>query len=101
MIHDINQNAASRQYAAAYAAHYLRRDLPFAVQLYRRLVAKHPNSPEADFCHMQIQNVINAVVPKQELQDAQIALVLTHFEHDAVVDDNRTSATLCDMQSPT
>lgn len=70
-----------RQYLAAYSAHYSRRDLPEAFQLYRRIMASHPDSQEAGYSRMQVQNIINAVVPKQELLDAEIELAIAHFEH--------------------
>ena len=84
---------ASREYAAAYAAHYTGRDLPLALQLYRKLVASHSSAQEAAYSRMQIQNIINAVVPTQELLDAQIELVLGHFEHDGPIDAARIPAT--------
>ena len=43
------QTEASRQYAAAYAAHYTERDLPGALQLYVNVIASHPDEQEADF----------------------------------------------------
>ena len=80
---------ASQAYAAAYNAHYTAHDLPLALQLYRKLLASHPDAPEADYSRMQVQNIVNAVVPKQELFDSQIDLVLTHFEHDPPLDVGR------------
>lgn len=71
-----------RQYAAAYAAHYTGRDLPMALRLYMSVVASHPSAREADYSRMQVQNIVNAVVPQQEILDAQIELVLAHFEHE-------------------
>jgi hypothetical protein len=76
---------ASRQYAAAYAAHYTGRDLPLALQLYQKLMALHPSAREAGYARMQVQNIVNAVVPKQELLEAEIKLVLAHFEHDGLL----------------
>lgn len=73
--------SASRHYAVAYATHYTKGDLPLALQLYRKLIASYPSDQEADYCRMQIQNIINAVVPKQKLLDAQLELVLAHFKH--------------------
>lgn len=81
---------ASRQYAAAYAAHYTGCDLPLAFQLYKALMASHPSTQEAEYARMQVQNLINTVVPKQELLDAQIERLLVHFENDARRDAGRT-----------
>ena len=65
---------AGRQYAAAYAAHYTGHDLPVALQLYMKVLASHPGAKEADYSRTQVQNIVNTVVPKQELLDAQIGL---------------------------
>jgi len=80
---------AGRQYAAAYAAHYTGRDLPVALQLYRKVMSSHPGAQEADYSRMQVQNIVNAVVPKQELLDAQVELALAHFEHGGPTDAGR------------
>lgn len=80
---------AKRQYAAAYAAHYTERDLPLALQLYSKLIASHSSDPEANYSRMQVQNIINAVVPKQELLDAQMELALAHFEKETPLDAER------------
>jgi hypothetical protein len=76
---------ASQQYAAAYAAHYTARDLPLALQRYKQLMASHPSTREAAYARMQVQNIVNAVIPKQALLDAQIELLLVHFEHDGLL----------------
>ena len=73
---------AGREYATAYDAHYTGHDLPLALQLYKKLLAAHPNAQEAGYSRMQVQNIVNAVVPKQELLDVQMELVLAHVEHD-------------------
>ena len=80
---------ASRQYAAAYAAHYTGRDLPLALQLYKQLLSSYPITQEAGYARVQIQNIVNAVVPKQVLLDAQIELVHIHFEHDGQLNGGR------------
>lgn len=72
---------AAREYAAAYAAHYSSRDLRMALQLYKKLIASHASAREAGFSRVQIQNIVNAVVPKYELLDAQAELVLARLEH--------------------
>lgn len=71
---------ANRQYAAAYAAHYTEHDLPAAMQLYKQVMTSHPSHPEAEYSRVQIQNIVNAVVPKQELLDAQMQLAVKHFD---------------------
>ena len=86
MRHETEPTAASRQYAVAYAAHYTGRDLPLALQLYKNLMVSHPSAQETNYARMQIQNIVNAVVPKQELLDAQMELVLVHFKHDVLLD---------------
>ena len=84
---------AGREHAAAYAAHYTRHDLPLALQLYKKLLASHPNAQKADYSRMQVQNIVNAVVPKQELLDAQMELVVAHFERDGLLDAGRIPVT--------
>ena len=83
---------AGRQYAEAYAAHYTQRDLPVALQLYRRVMTSHAGAQEAGFSRMQIQNIINAVVPTQELLDAQIELAIAHLESEGPPEAGRKPA---------
>jgi hypothetical protein len=64
-----------------------------ALQLYRTLIASHPNAQEAGYARMQVQNIVNAVVPKQELLEAQIECALVHFEHDGFLDAGRLPGT--------
>ena len=71
-----------RQYVAAYTAHYTARDLPLALRLYQKLMVSYPNTQEADYARMQVPNIANAVVPQQQVLDAQIELVLGHIQHD-------------------
>jgi hypothetical protein len=75
---------AARQYAAAYAAHYTERDLPGALRLYVNVIASHPDEQEANFSRAQVQNIVNAVVPKQELFDAQVNLAAAYFAHEGL-----------------
>ncbi|MFO8073881.1 MAG: hypothetical protein R6V85_18625 [Polyangia bacterium] len=69
---------ASRQYAAAHEAHYKTKDLGQALGLYRVVLDAHPETEEAKYSQSQIQNIVSAVVPKQELFDAQVELALVH-----------------------
>ena len=71
---------AACEYAAAYAAQYSQRDLAVALQLYERLIASHSSAREAGYSRTQIQNIANAVVPEQDLLDAQIELAFAHLE---------------------
>ena len=93
MKHETELTEAGRQYAAAYAAHYKGCDLPAALQLYTKVMASHPGAQEADYSRMQIQNIVNTVVPKQELQDAQVELALAHLEHESPPDARRIPVT--------
>lgn len=77
---------AGRQYAAAHTAHYVARDLPLALQLYKAVLASHPSTEEADYSRTQLQNLVNAVIPKQELLEAQMALAAAHFARIALCD---------------
>ena len=73
---------AGREYAAAYAVHYTERDLPGALRLYVNVIVSHPHEQEADFSRSQVQNIVNAVVPKQELFDAQVNLAVAQLAHE-------------------
>jgi hypothetical protein len=80
---------AGRQYATAYAAQYSERDLPAAFQLHMKVMASYPGAPEAEYSRIQVQNIVNTVVPKQELLDAEIKLALAHLEHEGPPDAER------------
>jgi hypothetical protein len=81
MSKDIVFTKAGQQYAAACATHYKTKDLREALKLYKDVMAAHPKTKEAEYSRSQIQNIVNAVVPKEELLDAQVDLVLTQLEH--------------------
>mgnify|MGYP000113779290 CR=1 FL=1 len=89
MRNDTRLTEAGRQYADAYAAHYTGRDLPVALQLYRKVMASHPDAREASYSRTQVQNIVNTVVPKQELLDAQIELAVAQLEHEGPPDAGR------------
>lgn len=78
MANDARQTDAGKQYAAAHTVHYATKDLHKAIELYREIIAEHPNSPEAGYSHAQIQNIAKSVVPKQELLDVQADLALAN-----------------------
>ncbi len=73
-MNNIDVTDASREYAAAYAAQYTARDLLLALRLYRQLLRSHPGTRESDYSRMQVQNIVRAVVPGQELLEAELDL---------------------------
>jgi len=79
----MNQNTdharADQQYAAAYEMHYKTKNLNEALGLYARVVASHPKTREAEYSHMQIANIVRRVVPRQDLEDAQVSLAHAHL----------------------
>jgi len=68
-----------KQYAEAHWRHYREKDLRGAFALYKAIIAAHPDSPEAGYSRSQVQHIIHAVVPKQELLDGQMALLSACF----------------------
>jgi hypothetical protein len=86
MINNTILTEASQQYATAYDAHYTTKDMYKAFKLYGRLIAAHPDTHEAGYSRSQVQNIVNAVVPKQKVMDALVELALTHFEQDVPPD---------------
>lgn len=86
MGNEIERGEAGRQYAAAHAAHYVARDLPLALQLYKALLVAHPSTQEADYSRTQVQNLVNAVIPRRRILEAQIELAVAHFEREGLID---------------
>jgi hypothetical protein len=86
MSNEIRLAEAGQQYAAAHAAHYVARDLPLALQLYKAVMASHPSTQEADYSRAQVQNLVNAVIPRQKLLETQMELAVAHFERDGLLD---------------
>ena len=86
MINDTILTAVGQQYAAAYDAHYKTKDMCKAFKLYGRIIAAHPDTHEAGYSRSQVQNIVNAVIPKQKVMDALVELARTHFEKDVPPD---------------
>lgn len=82
MKNDTGQREAHQQYDAAYAAHYENKDLREALELYRRILAAHPDTKEAGYSRSQIQNIVKKVVPEHELFDAQVGMAMAQFGGD-------------------
>ena len=52
----------------------------------RGVVTAHPNTQEAGYSRAQIQNIVNSLVPNQELLDVQVELALARIEHEGPPD---------------
>lgn len=87
----ISVTVAGKDYTKAHDMHYKTKDLPKAFNLYRSIIADYPETKEAGYSLSQFENIVNAVVPKQEVMDAFVALTLAHFEQD-VPPDVKSSA---------
>ena len=100
MIDNTTPTEAGQQYATAYDTHYKTKDMYKAFKLYGRIIATHPDTHEAGYSRSQVQNIVNALIPKQKVMDALVKLALTHFEKDvppdveAVAGTKHTSETL-------
>lgn len=71
---------AGRQYAAAYDTHYGSKNLRGAFEQYKKILADHPDTKEAGYATSQIQNIVNAIVPKEERLHRQMDLAATIFQ---------------------
>ena len=89
---------ASQQYATAYAAHYNQGDLQRAFRLYTAIMASHPGSQEDGFSQMQIRNLAAALIPKQQLLDAQVELLRAYFEQTESTDPREIPVATVNLQ---
>ena len=94
MMTEVKSVDAVGSYATAYAAHYAYHDLPLALRQYQNILSTYPNAPEADYSRMQIQNIVNTLIPKQELMDAQIELVRIQFEQKGTSNTSKPSVAI-------
>ena len=86
-----NITVAGQDYTKAHDMHYKTKDLPKAFKLYRSIIADYPETEESGYSLSQVQNIVNAVVPKKEVMDALVALTLVHFKQDVQPDVKSTS----------
>jgi len=75
-----NNTVAGQDYTKAHDMHYKTKDLPKAFNLYRDIIVEYPNTEEAGYSLSQVKNIMNEVVPKQEVMDTLVALTLAHFD---------------------
>jgi hypothetical protein len=100
MGNDVAPTEAGRQYIAAQEAQYETKDLHEALDLYRALVAAHPNAQEAEYSRTQIRNIVKRVVPSKRLLDAQVELALDHLKDGAVPNVGSDPVMLLDPKPP-
>ena len=75
---------AGKQYAEAYAVHYTTKDLHEALELYKGIMAEHPNTKEAEYSRTQMHNIVKSVIPAEALLAAEVELTVTHLRADAL-----------------
>ena len=92
-----NVTQAGQDYTKAYNMHYKTKDLPKAFKLYRGIILDYPETEEAGYSLSQVKNIVNEVVPKQEVMDTLVALTLTHFEQDVPSDTKSNSDASLDL----
>src|SRR5690606_20402897 len=92
MKHESISTEAREQYKEAYSAHYSERNMRLAFQLYKNLMTSHPDALEAEYSRAQVQNIVNTVVPKQELLNLQLELVLVQFDQDQPLNSGQVSS---------
>jgi hypothetical protein len=83
---------AGQRYASAYDVHYTAKDIPKAFALYEHIIAAHPDTLEAGYSRSQVQNIVNAVVPKKKIMDSLLELARLHFEQNEPLDTEPASA---------
>lgn len=82
---------AAKSYKKAHAFHYEEKKLQEALAGYMEIIVAYPESPEAGYSRSQIQNIATAVVPANELLNAQTSLVNLHLDKSA---PNKSQASL-------
>jgi hypothetical protein len=83
---------AGQQYATAYDTHYTTKDIHKAFTLYEDIIAAHPDTKEAGYSKSQVQNIVNAVVPKKEIMDSLLDLARIHLDRNVPLDSMPTPA---------
>jgi hypothetical protein len=73
---------AGQQYALAYEAQYKTKEIQKAFALYEHIITAQPDTQEAGYSRSQIQNIVNAVVPKKTVMDSLIKLARIHLGQD-------------------
>ena len=77
---------AGQQYASAYEMHYTTKDIHKAFTLYEDIIAAHSDTKEAGYSRAQIQNIVNAVIPKMKIMDSLMELARIYFDQKVPLD---------------
>ena len=77
---------AGQQYATAYDMHFTTKDVHKAFTLQEDIIAAYPDTKEAGYLRTQVQNIVNAVVPKKKFMDSLVELARIHFEQKLLLD---------------
>lgn len=80
--------AAHRQYRLAHEMHYTTKDLYQALELYKRVITAYPDTQEAAWSRMQIEYILDNVVPNQDLLNGGAEPASSHSEYDESDPDN-------------
>ena len=80
MKNDRRFTEAGRLYSAVYTMQYTTKDLCKALELYKTVVVKHPNTKEARYAKSQIQTIVNASLPTEECLTVQMDLAAARFD---------------------
>ena len=72
------QNART-WYAQAYRVHDSTSDLAQAFALYRDLIEAHPDSREAAYARVQIENILKTSLTRETILSAHIGILERHF----------------------
>lgn len=82
MRNDTDLTDPGHQYAAAHAAHYETKDLREALELYKGILATHPDTREAGYSRSQILNIVKEVAPERKIFEALVGVARVHFGGD-------------------
>jgi len=80
MTNGTEENNSVQQYALAYGLHYESENLKQAFEQYKHILLEFPDTPEAGYARSQIQHIVNAMVPREEILESQMKLATAAFD---------------------
>ena len=69
---------SGQHYAEAYGKHYDEKDLHAALNAYKDIVIRYPDTKEAGYSRSQVLNIVRDVVPGELLFKVQLNLALNY-----------------------